>query len=422
MSKIVCDICGSTYSDTEAQCPICGTAKSEQVKPVVETTMEEQPKSGKYSKTENKKSGTSGNRQGEHSKSADKRKQEAPSNTAMIIIVAVLLIAIVSVCVFIAVRLMGDQGDDPIDNSSSTSSAPFVEIPCTGIVLENEDNMNLSFTKTTESVQLTVKALPENTTETVTLDYTSSDPSVAVVDKQGVVTPVATGDATITISYGTFKIEVAVSCNIPGTGPSLELSNTADITLSSSYGISYDLYKLVKNADKFDKDKFVVTCDNEELISVNGTVVTVIKDNSSTVTVKATITYGDQSVDYKFKVGTVTLSALEYELHSNKGSVGTATAWLAFEMSLDVKNDNAPNEVVLKLVGKDGTVVKDVEWTFSNDFKKCCSYSINEETGEITVTATATTENLTNGKFVFLYATYNGVKYTCKITVASAAA
>ena len=26
MSKIICDVCGSSYSETEVQCPICGTA------------------------------------------------------------------------------------------------------------------------------------------------------------------------------------------------------------------------------------------------------------------------------------------------------------------------------------------------------------------------------------------------------------
>ena len=46
MSKIVCDVCGSTYSETEAQCPICGTAKSEAAKPVADTYAEEQAAKG----------------------------------------------------------------------------------------------------------------------------------------------------------------------------------------------------------------------------------------------------------------------------------------------------------------------------------------------------------------------------------------
>lgn len=27
MSKVICDVCGTTYPDTSAQCPICGSAR-----------------------------------------------------------------------------------------------------------------------------------------------------------------------------------------------------------------------------------------------------------------------------------------------------------------------------------------------------------------------------------------------------------
>ena len=106
MSKIVCDVCGSTYSETEAQCPICGTAKSEAAKPVIEANGEDQAsKGGKFSKTNTRKTGAGNTRKSgsENNKSGE---EGAPSNVAMIVIVAVLLLAIVAVCVFIAVRLI----------------------------------------------------------------------------------------------------------------------------------------------------------------------------------------------------------------------------------------------------------------------------------------------------------------------------
>lgn len=402
MSKIVCDVCGSSYSDTEAQCPICGTAKSDAVKPVVETTMEEQAKSGKYSKTGNKKSNAPATRQTEHGKASDKRKQEAPSNMAMIIIVAVLLIAIVAVCVFIAVRVMDNQPDDPqtsTDNNTSSTVDTQVKVPCTGIELLDNENKTLSFTKLTESAQLTVKALPENTTDKVTCTYTSSDPSVVQVDKKGLVTPKATGEATITIAYKTFEIKVEVTCKIPGTGPKLELTKEGDIKLSPTNGTSYDLYNLIKNKEKFDKDQFVCTSADEGVVRVEGTKVFAVSNNSKGVIV--TIQYGDQSVECKVRVENVK----ETKYHLN---VTDTTLTLGKE---------GYDKFELKLVDKDGNVIKDVEWKFSNDFPKCCDKVIDTETGVVTITAKAVTSTLTNGTYVKVYTTYEGTKYECIIRV-----
>lgn len=400
MSKIVCDVCGSTYSDTEAQCPICGTAKSEEVKPVVETTMEEQPKSGKYSQTGNKKSSAPATRQTEHSKVSDKRKQEAPSNMAMIIIVAVLLIAIVAVCVVIGVRMAGNQDDNPSDttDSSSTSSGPLVDVPCTGIELVDNENKTLSFTKLTESAQLNVKALPEDTTETVTCTYTSSDPSVVQVDKKGVVTPKATGEAVITIAYNTYEIKVEVTCNIPGTGPQLELTKE-EFSLSSTTP-SQDLYSLIKNNQKFDKEKLVITSADESVVKVEGTKVVAV--SKSTKGVKVTVEYEGQTAEVTVRVTSVAATT-NYQL--NKTDVTLTLGKEGYE------------KFELMLIDKDGNVVKDVEWKFSNDFPRCCDKEINAETGAVTITAKAVTSTLTNGTFVKVYTDYNGERYECIIRV-----
>ena len=221
MSKIVCDVCGSTYSETEAQCPICGTAKSEAAKPVVETNAEDQAaKGGKFSRSNTRRNGTGSTRR----TGAEKNKEEGnPSNVAMIIIVAVLLLAIVSVCVFIAVRLV-NRPDQPDPSGSSDSTPPIVQtVPCTGIELVGNPDNALLFTDLTQTAQLNVKAKPENTTDTVTYTYTSSDPSVVTVDASGLVTPVAEGTATVTVAYGSYTITVTVTCELPKPEVKLEL-------------------------------------------------------------------------------------------------------------------------------------------------------------------------------------------------------
>ena len=35
MSKIICDVCGTTYPDSATQCPICGCVRSADVEAVI---------------------------------------------------------------------------------------------------------------------------------------------------------------------------------------------------------------------------------------------------------------------------------------------------------------------------------------------------------------------------------------------------
>lgn len=62
-----------------------------------------------------------------------------------------------------------------------------------------------------ESVKLTATVLPENTTEDATVVWSSSDESVAVVDRRGLVTVVDNGTAVITATAGNQSAEAAVT-------------------------------------------------------------------------------------------------------------------------------------------------------------------------------------------------------------------
>ena len=42
MSKIICDICGTSFSDTEEVCPICGCSKDTSAEALVEELLEEE--------------------------------------------------------------------------------------------------------------------------------------------------------------------------------------------------------------------------------------------------------------------------------------------------------------------------------------------------------------------------------------------
>ena len=405
MSKIVCDVCGSTYSETEVQCPICGTTKSEAAKPVVETIGEEHStNNGKFSKNNSRKTGvgTSAKKSGDE-KASNGREEGAPSNLAMIVIVGVLLMAIIAVCIFIAVRIF-DKPDAPAttpSTSSSTTAPTTLTIPCTGIELVGNASKTLNFTSLTDSAQLTVKALPENTTEAVSYTYTSSDPAVVVVDQNGLVTPVATGTATITVAYGSHSVVVNVTCNIPK--PITELTlRYSDVTLSPANGLSLNLY-----SGELDPSLITWTSDDESVVIVENGVVTAVGNNKYGV--KITATYGDLSASCLIRVTGMEERAFLLTTGYQSGTEISVTLTMGTDESF-----------MLKLINKETQeVVKNVVWTFSPEGPNFCTKV--EEADGLRVTATADTTTAQGG-YVYVQAEYEGEVYRCKIIIKPAPA
>lgn len=394
MSKIVCDVCGSTYSETEAQCPICGTAKSEAAKPAVETTGEDpSAKGGRFSKTNTRKTGTGTPvKKAGHEKNAGG--EGSPSNVAMIIIVAVLLLAIVAVCVFIAVRMWGDSDTPDPSGSSSSTNPSTLQIPCTGIELADNAAQTLTFTALTESAQLAVKALPENTTETVVCTYTSSDPAVVLVDQTGLVTPVASGTATITIAYGSYTITVGVTCNIPAPITELKLVDT-EVHLSPTNGLKATLYN-----GQLDPADITWTSSDEAIAYVENGVVTAVSNGTVTVTAS----YGELTATCK-----VTVKNMSVET-----GFALATRWsFTNEMTLPVGDTQ---EVYLKNL-ETGEALTGLQWTTSKDFPSCCTMEVLED--RVKITGVKVTANV-SGKYVYIQTEHQGVAYKFIIRVKAA--
>lgn len=400
MSKIVCDVCGSSYSEAEAYCPICGTKKSDEVKPVVETTVEEQsPKAGKFSQTTNR-TGTGTSRQTE--RSAERRKPSNNSNLPMIIIVAVLLLAIVVVCVFIGVKLVGNQGDETTGDTVSTE-AP---IPCTGIELADPAQQNLVFNSKTETVQLVVNALPENTNEDVNFRFKSSDASVVRVDKDGNVTPITNGEATITITYGDYVITVNVTCQFVDPNAALELNNT-DVTLSPTNGLVYQLKAKLGTVD-VEAGKVVWTSSNPAVATVdsNGKV-TAVGDGYAVIT-----------AEYNGKKATCAV-------HTNKVNASVTATYGIYggynfngDWTLDITKDDQKS-LTLTLRNKDTKeVITGVTWSVSDGFDTYCT-GTSETDGSYKVTIKA---NAAAKQTVKVYAEYEGKKYECLIRIAATSA
>jgi hypothetical protein len=393
MSKIVCDVCGSTYSETEAQCPICGTAKSEAAKPVVETNAEDQAaKGGKFSRSNTRRNGTGSTRR----TGAEKNKEEGnPSNVAMIIIVAVLLLAIVSVCVFIAVRLV-NRPDQPDPSGSTDSTPPIVQtVPCTGIELVGNPDNALLFTDLTQTAQLNVKAKPENTTDTVTYTYTSSDPSVVTVDASGLVTPVAEGTATVTVAYGSYTITVTVTCELPKPEVKLELVKN-DITLRPG-SKTFQLY-----AGELDPADITWTSSESSVASVENGLVTALANGKTVITA----TYNNQSAQCTVYVKDMDATAYMFAHRWDDDGDEDGESSLEINETLELWFIDSNTK----------EVIKGVTWTPSNDFPKCCTMENTEKGIKITAIATTYTEEISYNKVV-IKVSYEGTEYTYTIRV-----
>ena len=402
MSKIVCDVCGSTYSETEVQCPICGTAKSEAAKPVVEANGENQSnKGGKFSKTNNRKAAAGGAKKsgGENSKAGE---EGTPSNVAMIVIVAVLLLAIVTVCVFIAVRLINRPEPDPNIPSQSTSAT----VPCTGIALADSTQKTLTFTELSQTVQLSVYALPENTTDIVDFTYTTSDPTVVTVSTTGLVTPVASGTATITIAYGSYTIPVSVTCDIPKLVTEIKLAKT-EVTLSRTNGLTAQLYN-----GELNPADITWTSSDETVATVENGKVTAVAEGKVTITAIYVNSAGEQLK------ATCTVHVRDLEIETTFALGCTITDLTLLKLQDDVTMKVGDKLKVYLIDTETNTPIAGLTWEPSNDFKGGCA-SFEQIEGGIEVTALKSTAEV-SGQYVYIQTTYEGTTYRFIIRIKTA--
>lgn len=277
MSKIICEVCGTSYPETASQCPICGSAKPADAPVSMDEAAGEESaatstytyvKGGRFSKANVRK-------RNKANKNAVGRREEVPperqrkkgggSNRALSAVAVILVLAIIAVIIYIGVRFFLPAGWNPF---AKQDTKPTVTLPqaqtqpteqdlsCTDLVLPDTqvildavgDNWRLGATPT-----------PVNTTDKIV--YTSSDPSVATVTEDGMITAVSGGQATITVTCGSVSRECLVICEIQTetepteppteatTLPDLDLVlNREDFTLSS-YGEQWQLFDDWEHAD-----------------------------------------------------------------------------------------------------------------------------------------------------------------------------
>lgn len=233
MSKIICDVCGTSFPETANQCPICGCAAS--ADNLVTNTPKDNNedghgsythvKGGRFSKANVKKRNSGRHVAVESKKESAPAKEKDPkkSDRGLVIACIALLLAIIAVVIYIAFRFfipMGQEGkeknppanDVVIENNDNQNENEEETIPCTDLTLSE---IALELTEENQTVKLEVTVGPENTTDV--LSFTSDDESIATVDEEGNITAVAPGETVINVTCGEKSATCQITCNFEAT-------------------------------------------------------------------------------------------------------------------------------------------------------------------------------------------------------------
>ncbi len=302
MSKIICDVCGTSYPETASQCPICGCACPAEAKGVSGDTSVENKASGTYqhvrggrfSKSNVQKRNRSiqtpvHNTTASKMSKANKKKDNTTKGLAATAVV--LLLAIIATLVYISLRFFAPsviekpQLDDPVkDSQISGTETPeqttgVKTIQCTGISL---DVTYMSFDKVGSARMVYATKEPADTTDV--LSFSSSDVNIATVDDHGKITSTGNGEAIITVTCGEKSATCQVVCFdeslVETTAPTTETTvpeeqfmlNRSDITFSKKdeswllYSGSISKTDITWSSD----DPTIAEIDNGKVIAVGG--------------------------------------------------------------------------------------------------------------------------------------------------------
>lgn len=301
MSKIICDVCGTSYHETATQCPICGCVRPADTVTVNTENVTDEPvsrgtytyvKGGRFSKA-NVKKRNSANRtapvEAEYPEETIENKG-GKVNVGLTVVICVLLLAIVAVVAYIVLQffapnLVKPSASEPIMNNSASSAtenttqaSTVATIPCVDVIVSNTV---VELDKVGAAYLLNVSVDPVDTTDEIL--FTSADESVATVTTAGKIIAVAPGQTVITITCGDLEAECRVVCAFetateettePVTEPTVSDEdfklNREDFTMNKK-GEAWLLYN-----GKIPAKQIIWTSDNEKVVTIADGVVTAV--------------------------------------------------------------------------------------------------------------------------------------------------
>ena len=226
MSKIVCEICGTSYPETAESCPICGCSRDLSAEFAGETSVEEAvveagAVSGKkreifdYDEVNPVRNDIPRNDSAAPVSQDGEEEEDSGSSTFLVVFLVILITALLVGAGFIFFKyfLPNMKGEEPVPTTEAivtevpTTAAPTTEptVPCTNLTL---DVGNATLNEIGQNFLLNVSVKPEDTTDVLT--FQSGDESIATVTEDGKITAVAEGETVIFINCG----KVQVTCPV----------------------------------------------------------------------------------------------------------------------------------------------------------------------------------------------------------------
>ncbi len=415
MSKIICNICGTSYAETATRCPICGCVRPGDVQAVNDKRNQDGKstggytyvKGGRFSKSNVKKRAKT-RAAGASAPVSVPENEDEKSNIGLVITAVVLLLAIIGAVIYIALRFFGPLSNPIPDHTDSTGGIHNTEgedIPCVGIIVNTD---SVVFEQIGDGRLLSVSVEPKNTTDKVV--FRSEDETVATVSSAGMITAVGNGTTKIVITCGDLTKECTVTCQFAeeSTGEETEPTteetvpqevlrlNRMDITFSAKgdswvlYGGDIDTSKITWSSD----DTAIATFEDGKVVAVGGGVTTVYAE------------YEDQKVsciircNFKETGGIGGNGGVSEDGGSTTGKTYTVHTQYGPANGNDI-TINPGDEIRFFLKDNEGNSVN-VSWSATGSG---ISLSGNTVKG---------VSSSSDGK---VYATYNGVTYTCIVRV-----
>lgn len=228
MSKIICDVCGTSFAETATHCPICGCVRPTDSVAIdtdqphednVSSTGYSYVKGGRFSSSNVRKRSSGKKIERTTNKRAVSETDDSGENKGdkgLMAAVCLLLVAIVCVVIYIVVHFFGGQPDVPVTDpnngqsvvepseSAATEATIQQDLSCTAIVL-SQTAVELEIGGT---VQVSAVITPEDTTDQ--LIFTSANEAIAKVSADGKIEAVAAGETTVTATCG----KISAVCNV----------------------------------------------------------------------------------------------------------------------------------------------------------------------------------------------------------------
>ena len=129
MSKVICDVCGTSYPETSTQCPICGCVRPAD-SPVVE---EKDRETGSYTYVKGGRFSKSNVRKRSQSTAQEDKKENKPANKKAIGLIIVLICLILIVVFMILYILSGWSNRQEQTKDPGNTQVDTTPVGCTGL-------------------------------------------------------------------------------------------------------------------------------------------------------------------------------------------------------------------------------------------------------------------------------------------------